>query len=207
MLITWNGLACFRIGTNNLTIVIDPYDPTVGLKLARQSADIVLSTSDRPAHCNLAAINGEPFRITGPGEYEVKGVFIWGHAFDQPNDPPRRTTAYVLETEDITLAHLGDLSVVLTEEQLDRLEGVDVLLVPVGGHAVLDAKKAAALISEIEPRIVIPMYYSLPGIKQTLDPVAKFTKELGVVPTTTEKFRVAKKDLPQEETKLVIVTP
>jgi len=207
MLITWQGLACFRIGIRDISLLIDPYDATVGLKLSRQSADIVLSTSNRPAHKNVADIGGNPFVITGPGEYEAKGVYIWGHAVDQPTEPPRRTTVYVIEGEEITLAHLGDLSIVLTEAQLDRLEGVDVLLIPVGGHGVLDAKKAAALISEIEPRVVIPMYYQTPGVKPELDPVIKFSKELGVTPEMLDKFKVTKKDLPQDETKLVILKP
>ncbi len=206
MLITWHGLACFRIGTQDRNVLIDPYDASTGLKLARPSADLVLSTSDRPSHGAVATVGGDPFVVSGPGEYEAKGVFIWGHAVHH-GTPPRKTTVYVLESEGITLAHLGDLSVVLTEGQLDRLEGVDILCLPVGGHDVLDAKKAVALIGEIEPRIVIPMYFHQNGLKQELDPVAKFSKEIGLTPETLEKLKIVKKDLPQDETKLVILQP
>jgi L-ascorbate metabolism protein UlaG (beta-lactamase superfamily) len=185
-------------------VLIDPFDASTGLKIPRQNADLVLTTSNRPEHGAFESVNGDPFVIQGPGEYEAKGVFVWGHAIDH-GTPPRRTTLYVLESEGLTLAHLGDLSVVLTEGQLDRLEGVDILCLPVGGHDVLDAKKAAALLSEIEPRIVIPMYYHQAGLKKDLDPVSKFAKELGLTPETVEKLKITKKDLPQEETKLVIL--
>ncbi len=206
MQITWHGLACFRLLTKAASVVIDPFDASVGLKPPHFSSDLLVMTSDRPSHGNASAVAGTPFRIDGPGEFEVKGVFIWGHGVDNPNDGARRTTVYVIESEDITLAHLGDLNVVLNESQLDRLEGVDVLLIPVGGHGVLDAKKAVELISEIEPRIVIPMYYHQPGLKTTLDPVAKFAKEMGVKEAEpVEKIRLAKRDLPQDETKVIIL--
>lgn len=208
MQINWHGLACFRLLTKEASVVIDPFDASVGLKPPHFSSDLLLMTSDRPGHSNAAAVSGQSFRIDGPGEFEVKGVFVWGHGVDNPNDGQRRTTVYVLEAEDITLAHLGDLNVVLNESQLDRLEGVDVLLIPVGGHGVLDSKKAVELISEIEPRIVIPMYYHQPGLKAALDPVAKFAKEMGVKETEpVDKIRLVKRELPQEETKVIILKP
>jgi len=206
MQISWFGLAYFRLVTREATVIIDPYSPSVGLKPPRLSTDILLLTSDREAHGNQKTVSGEPFLVSGPGEYEVKNIFVWGHAIDHNGDQPRRTTVYVIEAEDLSIAHLGDLNVVPTEEQLDRLEGVDILMIPVGGHHVLDAKKASALISEIEPRVVIPMYYKNNGLKMPLASLDAFSKELGVKGSEKlDKYKISKKDLPQDETKVVIL--
>ncbi|MFH0853380.1 MAG: MBL fold metallo-hydrolase [bacterium] len=206
MQINWFGLAYFRIITREASVVIDPYNLSVGLKPPRLSADILLLTSDREAHGNQKAVSGGPFLVSGPGEYEVKNVFIWGHAIDHNGDKSKRTTVYVIEAEDLSVAHLGDLNVVLTEEQLDRLEGVDILMIPVGGHHVLDARRASAMISAIEPRVVIPMYYKSNGIKLPLDSLEAFSKEFGIKESEKlDKLKISKKDLPQDETKVVVL--
>ncbi|USN53391.1 MAG: MBL fold metallo-hydrolase [Candidatus Nomurabacteria bacterium] len=206
MHIYWHGLACFRLVLRDLSILIDPYDASVGLKPPRFASDLVLATSDRPEHGNITAGGGDPFRITGPGEYEVKNVFVWGHGVQHNGDKKRRTTLYVIEAEGLTIAHLGDLSTVLTENQLDRLEGVDILCLPVGGNDVLDAKKASALVSEIEPRIIIPMMYKTPGVKMKLDPVDAFLKEYGAQDAEkVDKLKITPKELPQDATRVVIV--
>lgn len=206
MYIYWHGLACFRLVLRDLSILIDPYDASVGLKPPRFTSDLVLSSSDRPAHNNITAGGGDPFRITGPGEYEVKNVFVWGHAVDHNGGEKRRSTLYVIEAEGLTIAHLGDLSAVLTENQLERLEGVDILFLPVGGNEVLDAKKANAVVSEIEPRIIVPMMYKTPGLKTKLDPVDGFLKEYGAQDAErVDKLKISPKELPQDATKVYIV--
>ena len=115
---------------------------------------------------------------------------------------------YLLESENISLAHLGDIGQTqLDDGQLEYLEGADILLIPVGGKYTVNAKQARDLINQIEPRIVIPMHYKMPGLKVEIDGVDKFVKELGLTPQYEEKLRLSKKDLPQEDTKLVILKP
>jgi len=109
-------------------------------------------------------------------------------------------------------AHLGDLGQkTLTDQQLEKLEGTDIIMIPTGGTFTLNAKEANKIISQIEPRVIIPMHYNLPGLKfktkKKLDAVEKFIKEIGLKPTEEEKYKIQKKNLPQENTELIILQP
>ena len=134
------GQSCFQISVSNsrdhsADIVIDPYGEKIG-KLPNLSADILLVTHDHPDHNNTKGVKGDPFLISGPGEYEVKGVFIQGipSFHDDVNGKERGTnTIYVFEAEDMRFCHLGDLGQKqLTDEQLEKIDAVDVLMIPVG---------------------------------------------------------------------------
>ncbi|MBI5466236.1 MAG: MBL fold metallo-hydrolase [Candidatus Kerfeldbacteria bacterium] len=218
MIIQWYGQACLRVQTKpgpngEVTVLFDPYDPKIGLKLPKLTAEVVAVTHDHYDHNYLQAVGGDYFLIKGPGEYEVKQTFIYGIPgwHDSAGGSERgAVTMYLLQAEGMSFAHLGDLGQTqLTDEQLEQLEGVDVLALPVGGVYTINAKQAAAIVAQVEPRIVIPIHYHLPGLKvgATLEPVEKFVRELGLAPQTEDKFKFAKKDLPQEETKLVILRP
>jgi len=218
MVIQWYGQACLKVQTKpgpngEVTVLFDPYDPKIGLKLPKITADVVAVTHDHYDHNNVAAVSGDYFLIKGPGEYEVKQTFIYGlPGFHDNSSGSERgaITMYLLETEGMSLAHLGDLGQAqLTDEQLEHLEGVDILVLPVGGTYTIGAKQAAEIVAQVEPRLVIPIHYQLPGLKvgATLDGVEKFVRELGVSPVREEKLKLSKKDLPAEETKLVILNP
>lgn len=210
MQISWLGHSCFKIQNNETTLIIDPYADNIGLKMPRLSADIVLSTHSHFDHANFEAIRGDYFKIDSPGEYEIKDVFIYGiPSFHDDNQGKSRgdNLIFLIEIEGIRLAHFGDFGQKeLTEEQLKRLEGVDILLIPVGGLYTIDAKVAAEIIAELEPRIVIPMHYKVPGLKIELETLDKFKKELGGKVEILEKLKIKKKDLIQEETKIVVLT-
>ncbi|MFH1187322.1 MAG: MBL fold metallo-hydrolase, partial [bacterium] len=108
--------------------------------------------------------------------------------------------------EDITIVHLGDLGHVLSDKELEHMEKIDVLLVPVGGKYTIGAKEAVEVISQIDPRIIIPMHYNVAGLKiDGLEGVDVFTREIGSSPEKINKLKISKKDLPQEETKVVIL--
>ena len=142
-----------------------------------------------------------PFFITSPGEYEVKRVFVYGVQ-------AKKCILYVAGIDELYIAHLGTLNRTLTEQELDALGRIDVLLLPVGGGSVLDPKTAVEVVGQIEPRIVVPMMYALAGIKTDLRPVEDFLKEYGTVDASREdKLKVQKKDLPAEETKVVVLLP
>jgi len=210
MQITWLGHSCFKIQNNETTVIIDPYADSIGLKMPRVSADLVLSTHPHFDHANFEAIRGNYFKIDSPGEYEIKDVFVYGiPSFHDDSGGSSRgeNIIYLIELEGIRLAHFGDFGQKeLTEDQLKKLEGVDVLLIPVGGIYTIDAKTAVEIIAELEPRIVIPMHYKIPGLKLDLETLDKFKKELGGKAETLDKLKIKKKDLPPEETKLVILT-
>lgn len=214
MIIQWLGQAYFKIQTKNngeeVVIAADPYDESGGLKPPKFQADIVTISHQHPSHNNLATIKGEPFIIDSPGEYETKGVFIYGiPAWHDSQEGKEKGSIiiYRLSAEEINLVHLGDLGHELNDEQLEKIGDVDILLIPVGGGAALDAKKANEIIADIEPRLIIPMHYKIPGLNIKLNPVDEFLKTAGFPYEKTERLKVAKKDLPQEETKIIVLTP
>jgi len=212
MIITWQGHSCFKIqdktGSDGLTLVTDPYDKSIGLKLPNFEADVITVSHDHKDHNNVGALRGTPHIIDSAGEYDIKGIMVEGvlsyhdnsHGTERGNN-----IIYRIEMDDITLCHLGDLGHVLDNKQLERLEGVDILFIPVGGKYTIDAKQAVEVISQIEPRIVIPMHYKTPGVEMGLDDLDKFIKELGIAPTKEEKLKISKKDLPQEDMELVVL--
>jgi len=213
MIITWQGHSCFKIqdktGTEGLTLVTDPFDKATGLKVPNFEADIVTVSHDHHDHNNVKALRGNPYVVESAGEYDVKGVMIEGvESFHDDKQGAERgnNIIYRIEMDDITVAHLGDLAHVLDNKQLEKLVGTDILLIPVGGKYTLDAKKAVEVISQIEPRIVIPMHYKTKDLKIDLDEVDKFIKEMGVEPTREDKLKINKKDLPQEDMELVILS-
>lgn len=212
MYLTWLGQACFKlqdkIGPDGVLVVTDPYSDQIGLKMPRFEADIVTVSHSHYDHNNTSAIRGNPFIIDTAGEYEIKGVFIEGVEawHDEKSGGERgQDIIYRLEMEDISITHLGDLGHVLDSKQLEKLKGTDILLVPVGGKYTINAAKAVEVISQIEPRIVIPMHYKVPGLKVDIDSVDKFIKELGLKPRREEKLKIIKNDLPQEDMELVVL--
>jgi L-ascorbate metabolism protein UlaG (beta-lactamase superfamily) len=184
MEITWFGLSCFRLTERGLaSIVTDPYDHHIsGYEPLKLKAEVVTISHDAPGHNNAAVVKGKTHVLTGPGEYEIGGVFITGV---QTNGVKRdsdelRNTLYVFDYEGLTVAHLGDLRRVPSQAEVEALGNVHVVLVPVGGGGGLSPSKAVEVVSLIEPGIVIPMHYSLPGSLLKLGPVSKFLKEMGI---------------------------
>ena len=106
----------------------------------------------------------------------------------------------------MSVCHLGDLGQdKLTDEQVEAIGDVDILMIPVGGNYTIDSKQAMEVISQIEPKIILPMHYKLPGLTVDLAGVDKFVKELGLTPEKIDKLKIVKKNLPTEETKLVLL--
>ena len=213
MIITWQGHSCFKIqdkiGPEGVTVVTDPFNKEAGLKVPNFEADIITVSHDHKDHNNVDALRGTPFVISCAGEYDFKGVLIEGidsYHDDKKGEERGANIMYRIEIDDISVAHLGDLGDILDNAQLEKLVGTDVLLIPVGGKYTIDAKKAVEVISQIEPRIVIPMHYKTKDLKYDLDPIDKFVKELGLTPTYEEKLKISKKDLPQEDMELVILS-
>ena len=214
MYLTWYGQSAFRlqdkVNGEGLSLALDPFDPVfIGLKWTPLEADIVAISHDHKDHNYLKGIKGEPFVINSAGEYEYKGVYIEGvHSWHDDQEGVERgaNIIYRIEMDGLVVTHLGDLGATLDTKQLERLEGTDILLVPVGGRYTIDARRAVEVVNSIEPRLVIPMHYNLPGLKVGLDSLDKFIKELGLKPRSEDKLKISKKDLPTEDTELVVLT-
>ncbi len=212
MELTWYGHSCFRMAERGMaSVVTDPYDDSIGYPSLKLKADIVTVSHDAPGHNYLDAVKGEARAITGPGEYEIGGVFITGISTSRANggkkkaEDAKRNTLYLLDFEGLTVCHLGDLDHVPTQAQIEALGSVDVALVPVGGGAGLNAAQAAEVISLIEPSIVVPMHYKTPVVSLKLDPVGKFLKEMGLGTLPPEpSLKLTKSSLP-EETHVVLL--
>jgi len=209
--VTWYGHSCFRLAERGAAaIVTDPYDKSLGLPLPRLKADVVTISNDTPDHNNAAALRGEAHILTGPGEYEVGGVFITGIDVrpekKRNKDERPRNTVFLFEFDGVTVCHLGDLMHVPSQSQVEALGQINVLLLPVGGTGhTLNAAQAAEVVSLLEPNIVVPMHYKTRDVTLKLDPVSKFLKEMGLTDIQPqESLKVTKSMLP-EETQVVIL--
>lgn len=217
MHIIWRGQSCFEIiasqkAGEQVKIVIDPFSEDIGLKLPKTEADILLVSHEHHDHNNIKGVGGEPFLIQGPGEYERKDIFIQGiPSFHDEKEGKERglNTIYTIETEEMRLCHLGDLGQKeLTPEQLEKIGDIDILMVPVGGTYTIDVKGAAKIISQIEPRVAIPMHYYLPKLSIKIDGLDLFLKEMGRKSAEPQpKLLIKKKDLIAEETQIVVLAP
>ena len=206
------GQAAFRLKGKSATVIIDPFNPDfVGLKLPKDmEADAVLVTHDHQDHNFTSAVTGSPVVIKGPGEYEVKGVAITGvQAYhDKENGAERgKDTIYHLQIDGLNIVHCGDLGHTLTQDQIQEIGVTDILMVPVGSVFTIDAKEATEIVSQLEPKIIIPMHYGgLPGSKIELEPVESFLKEMGketIEPAA--KLTITKEKLP-DETQVVVLS-
>lgn len=191
-------------------VVIDPYYKEIGLTPPRFRADIVLSTHGHYDHNNTESLTGEPFVISGPGEYEVKGVYIRGiETFhDKTNGKERGlNTVYKLGIEGMDILHLGDFGEgIMRDETLEAAGNADIMMIPVGGKYTIDSGEAAKVVKQVEPRFVIPMHYKIPGLKIGLDGVDFFLKEMGAAKAQAQdRFTVKKKDIGEEEKTEVIL--
>jgi len=181
--ISWLGHSCFRIKGSQAVIITDPYPPDLGYSLGKQTARIVTVSHQHPSHSYVKDIGGEPRVVSGPGEYEISGVLIIGIATFHDAEGGRKrgkNTVYLMEIDGVSVCHLGDLGHVLTGEQVEGIDDVDVLLLPVGEKSTIDASMAAEVVRQLEPKVVIPMHYKTPAISRELEPVAKFLKEMGI---------------------------
>lgn len=215
MEITWLGHSCFRLRSRAATAVTDPYGKGLGLTLPRVRADIVTVSHDSENHNNVKGVKGDFKVLTGPGEYEVSSAFVTGLVLSDRKaaksakggaSKPDRNTVFLIELDDLTVCHLGDMRGVPTQAMMEEsLSEVDVLLIPVGGGETLNASQAAEVVSLLEPHMVIPMHYKVKGSSLKLDPVTKFLKEMGLDKVETqEALKLDRSGLP-DETQVVLL--
>ena len=198
--ITWLGHSCFKLRGKQATVITDPYSPNLGYSLGKQTASIVTVSHQHLGHSFTEGISGNPKLVNGPGEYEISNVLIIGVATFHDEDRGNKrgkNTVYLIEIDEISICHLGDLGHVLNNEQVEELGNVDVLLLPVGGVSTIDAPVATEIVRQLEPKIVIPMHYKTPAISRELEPVDRFLKEIGAHDINSQaKLTLTKSSLP-----------
>lgn len=201
MHISWLGSTAFKIQArpfaDDVVILLDPYKPEAGDAPRSLTAEVVLATRGEK---NLMTLSGNPFLLATPGECETKGVLL----MSTPSQTPGQNIIRI-DTELLSVGHLGMASKPLTNAELEVVSGVDILFVPVGGDGCYDAEMAVKMVNEIEPRIIIPMAYRSDNNPKAAD-VSEFIKAIGLKAEPAEtKVIIKKKDLPIEEMKLILL--
>jgi L-ascorbate metabolism protein UlaG (beta-lactamase superfamily) len=205
MQIYWHGFSCIRIessvGEKEATLVTDPYEfAETGVRFPRtlEPHVVVISHQDRKRF-SLEEFKNEPFLVADPGEYEVQGTFVFGMTLPKPEQRYPYELAYRFVSEGISLGFLGSLDHVPPAEELGKLENIDILFLPVGGGGRLTAAQAVEVVNEIEPRMVVPLYYDIEGSKLKLDSVDLFCKALGAKRQDANRLKISRKDLPADD--------
>ncbi|MCL5090898.1 MAG: MBL fold metallo-hydrolase [Patescibacteria group bacterium] len=211
--ITYLGLSAFRLKGKAVTLVTDPFSSAmVGFKFPKTEAEIVTLSHQHEDHSFVSGIEGSPFVVSSPGEYEVKDVSLFGYPSTHntaSNNELGENIIYLIEMDGFRLCHLGDLGTIPSTKVMEEIIGVDVLMVPVGGVVTLDPEKAGEIISQIEPLIVLPMHYKTPGINEEvygkMASIEDFLKEMGAETAEhLDKLSLNKDKLPQE-TKVIVL--
>lgn len=211
MNIIWYGQSCFRIETKEASLLVDPFSKDIGLKPPRLNDNIIAVTHDHYDHANLEGADQQALIIRGPGEYEKFGIYVHGiRSFHDDKDGTERglNTIFMIRAEEMILCHLGDFGQkAFTDEQLSQMgnKDIDILFIPVGGKYTIGAKEAVEIIKELEPKIIIPMHYKVPGLNIDIANASDFIKELGLKFEEVETFKINKKNLPIDDTKLIIM--
>jgi L-ascorbate metabolism protein UlaG (beta-lactamase superfamily) len=214
MEISWLGHSCFQLRGKQVILVTDPFTPQPGTeqRLSKLNASIVTVSHNHPGHNFVEGVGGRPRVVRGPGEYEISDVLITGVAAyhdDQQGKQLGRNTIYVIHMDDLVICHLGDLGHTLQEEQLEEVADADILLVPIGGQHTINATRAVEVISQVEPRIVIPMHYHATsgGVPEPGDALDKFCREMGIKTVNVQqKLSVTRSNLPTE-TQVIFLAP
>lgn len=214
MNITWYGHSCFKIqtkkerGGDDVNLFTDPFDKSVGLRPPQGGADVITVSHNHPDHNQTQSLKNNPFVIDAPGEYSLKGIAIRGIESFHDNTQGAekgRNTIFVIESEDIRICHLGDLGHLLEDKQVDAIGAVDILMIPVGGKYTLDSALAEKVAGQLEPKLILPMHYALPGLTFELDNVEKFCDDLGnETEKNVAKLTLKKKDLEDKNGKIIL---
>src|SRR5712691_10609091 len=195
-----------------VTILTDPYEGADwGYPPVATTANVVTVSNDHPHHAGMSGITGKPRVLRGPGEYEIGGALIWGiRTLAHKNGGLRspKNTAFVIQLEELTVCHLGDLAEApLGPEELTRIKDADVLLVPVGGNCTINATQAAAVVAQVEPKLIVPMHYATEETRGhlALDEIERFCKELGASEAAPRaRLSVTPSSLPSEPTVVLL---
>lgn len=208
MIITYGGLESFKVQFGDIVLAFNPASKDSKFKTPSFGADVVFVTTNHPDMNGVETVtrgDKEPFVVSGPGEYEVKGVFIKGFAAGTEYGGAQHiNTVYSVNLENMNLCFLGALgSADLPPEARGGIDDVDILFVPIGGQGVMNAAEAYKLANSLEPKLIIPMHYGDVGDKEALK---LFLKEAGTDKADTQdKLTVKKKDLEGKQGEVVVV--
>lgn len=187
MIITWHGQYTLKIQSQAATVLIDPYAPNCGLSPLRMKVDIVaLSNPMSPTMSHTNGIQGNPRIINTPGEYAINGLALYTLGWNASAGTEQAIQRWHIEH--VVLLHVGALNRPLTDQELQEIEksSIDILFLPIGVGGGLTRHQALELLTIIEPKIVIPIHFKLPKLKEELEGIEEFAKEVGADPRSYE---------------------
>jgi L-ascorbate metabolism protein UlaG (beta-lactamase superfamily) len=206
MEITWYGRACFRLKGKEATAITDPCPPATGFVAGKHDVDLLTISHAHPDHSYTRSISAG-LTLTRPGEYEFHDLLITGvrtyHDGSRGADRGENMI-FAVEVDGVHICHLGDLGHLLTEEQVAELGPIDVLLVPVGGTTTVTPAEATEVVSQLSPKLVIPMHFAIDGASTDLMSADTFLHEMSVEPIRQPKAIVTPSSLP-DETQVVLL--
>lgn len=214
MNIQYYGDFCFKISTkpagratDDIIIWTDPLQKGSGLRSPQGQVDIVFLSHSKEKEEGL--FKEETVVLDTPGEYAIKGISALGlRAFADAVDGSERgqNTIFVFESEDIHLCYLGSLGHDLSPEILEKLSDIDILFIPIGGSDTIDMKIAVELVHKIEPKVVIPMHYKIPGLTLPLDSEKAFCESLGNCSAQPiNKLNIKRKDIEEKKMEIILL--
>ena len=208
MIITSQGLEAIKVQFGDTILAFNPVSKDSKLKTQTFGSDVALVTLNHPDTNgveNAGRGDKQPFAITGPGEYEVSGVFIKGFpTVSNYGGEERINTVYSATLEGMNMLYLGALdSTELAPEIAESIDSVDILFVPIGGDGVLSASDAYKLAVKFEPSVIIPIHYDGAVDKKALDTFVKESGNEKIKPV--EKLTIKKKDIADKQAEVVVI--
>ncbi len=210
--ITYLGHSAFRISGKNAVVVTDPFDPKmVGLKFPKVKAQIVTVSHNHDDHNNVNAVSDIKKVVDGVGEYEIEGISIIGIPSYHDNEMGKKrgkNVIYLIEVDGVRICHLGDLGHTLPKDLVDDIGEVDVLMIPVGGEYTIGPADAEKVVRDIDPKVIIPMHYKMPGMSQifsNLEEVDAFLSTMGIKQVKENKLTIRPGSLLEEDKMVVIL--
>jgi len=181
MEIIWLGHSCFRLRSEDLVVITDPFPDSIGLKPDPRQVTAVTISNTHPNHSNWQEVVGEPQVFQSPGEYEYSGIAVRGvmTPLGPGYDLNTRNTAFCIQLDGLNICHLGDISEPLTSNEIDQLLPLDILLVPVGGGCTLDVERIYQSVQDLDPKVIIPMHYDIDNVNVPLGPLDAFLRLTG----------------------------
>lgn len=194
MVISFYGESCFKIQSGETTLLIDPIDPKSGLTAPRFKYDAVIKTLSPFPPENEGE---EAVIVSGPGEYDFKGVKVSGYPLENESAGNFLKTAYIVTMESIRICLMGHVSEIPQPEVMEHIEEIDIMIIPAGGSPFIDHKNALKIIRQTQPKIIIPTFHKVAGLKRKTEDLKVFLEEIGKEKEKIEpqeKLTIKKKD-------------
>ena len=199
MKIKWYGHSCFKLSfSQGPYVVTDPFDDHVGYPLCETEADIVTASHGHGDHNYVESIKGRPTVLNRAGMFTFDDLLV--KAVKSYHDTEKGTRRgenliFIFESDDLKIAHLGDLGHEPDLKQYAALEGADVLLIPIGGYYTINTGTALQIIEHVKPKVVIPMHFNTEVMNFPITDEKQFAKETGAEYWDSTEIEITKENI------------